>query len=259
MATALVTGASAGIGEVFARRLARSKHDLVLVARRLDRLQAIAEALSDTYAVRCDIIPADLSQPGAATAVMAILAERGLQVDLLVNNAGFGIFGPFADQSPERLAQMIAVNIAALTDLTRLVLPGMRERSRGAILNVASLAAFQAVPSFAAYAASKAYVLHFSEALAEELRGTGVTVTCLCPGSTATEFGAVAQVEISGAERFTQSPEAVVDEALAGLARGQAVVVTGQHNRLSAALSRLAPRGLATRTAAYVMGRRRST
>lgn len=256
MPTALVTGASAGIGEVFAYRLAKRKFDLVLVARRGDRLEKIAQKVTDTDQVHCEIVVMDLGEPDAPARLFAQLADKGIPVDLLVNNAGFGIGGKFGDQDPARLEQMLALNITSLTLLTRLALERMLPRRSGTILNVASLAAFQAVPNMAAYAASKAYVLHLTEALAEELKGTGVAACCLCPGSTATEFADVAKVSMAGADRVTQTPEQVVDEALAGLDQGRRLVVPGWHNQVAAAAGRLVPRRLATVAAGLSMQNR---
>jgi len=246
---ALVTGASAGLGEVFAHRLAARGYDLVLAARRRERLDALAAALSARYGVRTEVQQVDLGAPGGASALAdAVLEEGGL--DLLVNNAGFGRAGRAAELPLEHHLQVIQLNIATLTELTHRVLPTLRER-RGGLINIASTAGFQALPYHAVYAASKAYVLHFTEALAFELRGE-VRVTAICPGPTATEF---AQVNLpkgelpAVAKMATQSAEEVVDEGLAGFDAGRVVVVTGVSNYLGTVLATIAPRALVRRVA----------
>ena len=183
----LITGASAGLGEEFARQLSARGQRLVLVARRKDRLEALAKELGNARAVALD-----LGKPDSTEQLMADLAKAGEHVGTLINNAGFGLIGRFAKRDPERLREMIDLNVRTLTDLCRAVVPGMIERGHGAILNVASTAAFQAGPGMAVYFATKAYVLSLSEALHEELKPHGVKVSCLCPGPTKTEFGEVA-------------------------------------------------------------------
>ena len=181
MPTALVTGASSGIGLELATLLAKDRHDLVLVARGRERLDGVARGLTEEFGVAATVLPADLTDPSAPIDIALALAERKLAIDILVNNAGFGVYGFFAQTPLEKELAMIQVNITALTHLTKLLLPGMLERRRGRILNVASTAAFQPGPLMAVYYATKAYVLSFSEALANETAGTGVTVTALCP------------------------------------------------------------------------------
>jgi uncharacterized protein len=245
--TALVTGASAGLGAAFARALAREGRDLVLTARRADRLDALAAELGG---VAVDTVAVDLVDPDGPDRLMAELARRGIAVDLLVNNAGFGLRGPFAER--ERAAQtgVVDVNCRAVVALAHAVLPPMLDRGRGAILNVASTAAFQAGPWMATYYASKAFVLSFSEALHEEVRGRGVTVTALCPGPTRTEFAARAGMDdIPAFHRFAVAPEKVVADGLAALRAGQAVRVSGVANRLAALSTRFAPRALTRRVA----------
>jgi len=243
---ALVTGASAGIGMELARRLAAGGHDLVLVARRADELRALAESLAAAHGVTAHVIPADLADPAVPQRLFDEVSARGLAVDVLVNNAGFGLLGPFADADPGRTMAMVRVNVAALTHLTGLFLPGMRERGRGRILNVASTAAFQPGPLMAVYYATKAYVLSFSEALHKELAGTGVTVTCLCPGPTKTEFAAASGMAgtmiFSGPNVMAAGP--VADAGYRGMMKGKRVVVPGLFNRLLIGAGRLAPRGL---------------
>src|SRR5579864_3658891 len=186
--TALITGASFGIGAEFARIFAREGYNLVLVARSADKLRQIASELEKAHGTRSLILAADLTDPGAPAYVVDQTTRADIQVDVLVNNAGFGQYGFFAQNDLEECLRQIQLNVATLTHLTRLYLHAMIERKNGGILNVASTAAFQPGPLMAVYFATKAYVLHFSEALANELRESGITVTCLCPGPTATEF-----------------------------------------------------------------------
>jgi short-subunit dehydrogenase len=245
---ALVTGASSGIGMAFARALRARGERLVLVARRRERLEALASELGgNTEAL---VVPLDLAEPEAASRLREALEAQGVAVDLLVNNAGLGHTAPFHEQAPEVLRAMIEVNVRAVVELTRAFLPGMRARGRGRIVNVASSAAFQPVPYLTVYAASKAFVLSFSEGLAEELRGTGVTVQALCPGITATEFLDVAGTHPGLLVRRLPllSADAVVRRSLKGLDRGRVRVVAGWPNRaLGFLVQRLAPRGLVRR------------
>ena len=190
--TALVTGASAGLGAGFARALAADGHDLILTARRGDRLNALAAELRAAHGIRVEVIAADLARPGAAEALIAEIGKRGLAVNTLVNNAGFGALGPVAEADPAVLERMLDLNCRAVMTLSRLVLPGMIQMRRGAILNIASTAAFAPGPGMAVYYASKAFVLSFSQALHSEVRRHRVTVAALCPGPTITEFGDVA-------------------------------------------------------------------
>jgi short-subunit dehydrogenase len=245
---ALITGASAGLGIDFARQLARRGHRLVLVARRKDRLEALAKELGNARAVA-----ADLSKKDAAAKLMADLAANGETVDLLVNNAGFGLIGRFAELDAKRLRQMIDLNCGALTDLCRAVAPDMIARKSGAILNVASTAAFQPGPKMAVYFATKAFVLSLSEALHEELKPHGIKVSCLCPGPTRTEFGDVAGFGGNGLfDKVAMEAPAVVEAGLAGLDRNRAVVVTGWVNKLGAASTRFAPRSVVRRIAGAI-------
>jgi short-subunit dehydrogenase len=237
---AVITGASAGLGVEFARQLAARGHRLVLVARRDDRLQALAGELGNARALSLD-----LSAPDAAKRLMADLAANGEQVDTLINNAGFGLWGRFSRQEPDRLRQMVDLNVGTLTDLCRAAVPDMVGRGRGAILNVASTAAFQAGPNMAVYFASKAYVLSFTEALHEELRSNGVKVSCLCPGPTKTEFGEVAGFGNrlgKSFDRLSMRASDVVAQGLAGLDANRAIVVTGVPNKIGAAATRFLPR-----------------
>ena len=241
----LITGASAGLGVEFARQCAARGDELVLVARRRDRLDALAIELGRAHAV-----DADLAAPGAAARLVDEVAARGLAVETLVNNAGFGLVGRFADLPRDRQRAMIDLNAGVLTELAHLVLPGMLERRSGGILNIASTAAFQPGPFFGVYFATKAYVLAFSEALHQELKGTGVHVSALCPGPTATEFGGVAGVRSARFDRFSAEAAGVVAAGLAGLARNKAVVVPGMLNKFTAQSSRVIPRAAMRRIVA---------
>lgn len=242
----LVTGASAGLGAEFARACARRGDELVLVARREERLKALADEIGG----RAHILAADLADPGTPARLIAEIEARGLWADTLVNNAGFGLSGSFSALPLDRQREMIAVNIGALTALAHLVLPVMIERRRGAILNLASTGAFQAGPGIAVYFATKAYVLSFTEALHQELKGTGVKVSALCPGPTATEFGAVAGITSERFARFSADARSVVEAGLAGLDRNRAIVIPGAANKLSAQSNRLLPRALMRRIVA---------
>jgi short-subunit dehydrogenase len=247
----LITGASDGIGKVFAEAFARRGGPLILVARSKDKLDAVAAQLSSQYKVDVQVVAQDLSVPGAAAELFK--ACRKFKVKTLVNNAGFGLLGAFSEQDPHRVSQMIALNIGALTELTHLFLAQIKE-AQGAILNVASTAAFQAIPYFAVYAATKAYVLHFSEALHEELKSSHVQVLALCPGPTRTGFFEAAEVKGDSMKLAMETPEQVVQVAMKALDSGQAFVISGVKNKLAAASARLAPRGLVTKIAAKFMG-----
>lgn len=239
---ALVTGASAGIGREFARVLAREGHDLVLVARREPELTALATELKEKHGADSRVITADLSKARGAQSVIKELGPDA-QIDVLVNNAGFGGHGAFHERERDADLRQIAVNVTALTDLTRLVVPGMVDRKRGRILNVASTAAFQPGPFMAVYYATKAYVLSFSEALAEELRGKGVTVTALCPGVTTTEFQQVAGVDDIPLTKgpLAMTPSQVAEAAYKGMVKGKLVVIPGLHNKVGAHATRVTP------------------
>ncbi len=250
----LITGASSGIGADLARIFAREGHDLVLVARSRDRLDALAREVRDAFGGTARVFSIDLSTPGAAGVVRERVAEEGVDIDVLVSNAGFGMRGLFVELDPARQLEMIQVNLVALTELTRLFLPDMVRRGAGRILNVASTAAFQPGPLMAVYCATKAYALSFSEALAEELRGSGVTVTCLAPGATETGFGEIAGV--SGARLFrsgTMSSRRVAERAYSALNRGAALVVPGFRNRLLSATVRFFPISTAARVARLLL------
>jgi hypothetical protein len=245
---ALITGASAGLGAEFARQLSKRGLRLVLAARRKDRLEALAAELGDAR-----VIAIDLAEAGSADRLVADIKAAGERIELLVNNAGFGLKGRFAELDADRQRQMIDLNIGALTDLCRAVAPGMIERKAGGILNVASTAAFQPGPRMAVYFATKAYVLSFTEALHEELKPHGVRVSALCPGPTRTEFGAVAGFGEKGAfDRYSADAPSVVRAGLEGLDKNRAVVVPGLLNKVGAASTRFVPRQVVRKIAGAI-------
>ena len=246
--TALITGASSGIGYELAVVFARHGYRLVVVARGEARLNQLAQMLQARHGASVTVLACDLSRPSAPGEVLQGLAAASIEVDVLVNNAGFGMHGLFAQGDPDEQLRLLQVNMVAVTQLTRLLLPAMLARRDGKILNVASTAAFQPGPMMALYYASKAYVLSFAEALADELRGTGVTATVLCPGPTRTEFQERAKV--ANTKLMQGRIMTAVDVALAGyegLARGKTLVIPGFRNKLLAFAVRLAPRALVTR------------
>lgn len=245
---ALITGASAGLGVEFARQLASRGHRLVLAARRKDRLEALARELGNARAVAID-----LSKSRSAAKLLADLEAAGEQVEMLINNAGFGLIGRFAELDAKRERQMIDLNVGTLTDLCRAVAPAMIKRKSGAILNVASTAAFQPGPNMAVYFATKAYVLSFTEALHEELKPHGVHVSALCPGPTRTEFGEVAGFGGNGLfDRVAMESPEVVKAGLDGLDKNHAVVVPGLANKIGAFSTRFAPRSVVRRIAGAI-------
>jgi short-subunit dehydrogenase len=245
---ALITGASAGLGVEFARQLSARGHRLVLAARRKDRLDTLAKELGNARAVAID-----LSKKDAAANLLADVEAAGEQIEVLVNNAGFGLIGAFAELDAKRLRQMIDLNVGMLTDLCRAVAPQMIARKSGGILNVASTAAFQPGPKMAVYFATKAFVLSLTEALHEELKPHGVSVTCLCPGPTRTEFGEVAGFGGNGMfDRVAMEPPEVVKAGLEGLDRNHAVVVPGVVNKIGAASTRFAPRSVVRKIAGAI-------
>ncbi len=247
----VVTGASSGIGAEMARVFSGIGHNLVLIARRRDRLDALAEELRNRDGGIIEVIEADLTDPKAPQAVFDALSEKEIQVHTLVNNAGFGLGGDFVDNPISEHMELVDVNVGALTRLCHLFLPGMLERQQGGIINVSSLAGFLAGPHMASYFASKAYVLSLSEALHEEARPYGVTVTALCPGPTESEFSQRAGVR--GTKLFSgqkMSAESVARIGVEGYRAGHAIVVPGPTNRITAQLSRLLPRFTSRRLAA---------
>jgi len=249
--TVLITGASSGIGEALASTCAQQGHNLILVARSTDKLETLAAELSREYPIDVVVRPCDLSIPGAPQKLCDALLADGRQVDILINSAGVLEHGYFAALPADDHQRMMQLNVVALTSMLTHLLPTMVERGRGRILNVASLGAFQPIPSLATYAATKAYVLSLSEALVEELRGTGVTVTTLCPGPTATNMMVNAQRK---SKALLNVPDAVVSDvndvahkAFRACMNGDAIVVTGTLNRIAGVLSRATPKWLIRR------------
>jgi hypothetical protein len=241
----LVTGASSGIGYELAKRFARDGHDLVLVARGRERLEEIGKELSGPAGRAPRLIPKDLSLPRSAEEIFDVLRHESVPIGTLVNCAGFGIHGAFVETDIAAEREMMQLNMVALTELTKLAAREMIRRREGRILNVASTAAFQPGPGMAVYYATKAYVLSFSEALADELRGTGVSVSTLCPGPTRTGFGGRAKMERARLFRTGVMDAAAVAEAgYRGLKKGEAVIIPGLRNRLMALAARLGPRRL---------------
>ncbi len=247
--TVLITGASSGIGLELARCFAADKCRLVLVARNTEALESLADELRRAHGIQTMVLTADLSQPETPARLFNELQQSGVTVDVLVNNAGFGAHGAFAGLPLRLQLEMIQVNVTALTELTGLFLPGMIERKRGGVLNVGSVAGFVSGPGMAVYFATKAYVLSFTEALAEELAGTGLTVTGLCPGPTATNFGHVARGE---KERQFKSPkmsaEAVARCGHRAFRSGRVLAIPGLQNHFLIFLTRITPRRFQRKT-----------
>jgi uncharacterized protein len=251
----VVTGASSGIGEALAREFAERAHNLVLVARRRERLEALAQELERTHGSLVEVIQSDLQDPAAPQALVEEIARRGLPIHTFINNAGFGLRGRFAEQPMEELAGMIELNVTALTKLCRLVLPDLITRREGGIINVASTAAFQAGPNLAVYYATKAYVLSLSEALHEEAKPHGVTVTALCPGPTHSEFVDRAKMaDMAFFRRAAMSAKDVARAGADGYVSKQAIVIPGIANRLGATAASLLPRFLSRQVAGRIQG-----
>lgn len=260
MPTALVTGASMGIGEEFARQLAAKGYDLILVARSTDKLEAIAAELNQKYNRLTQVITADLTEPNACETVFEKVEMAGQSVDLLVNNAGFGDYSAFDKSDRAKQTAMIQLNVQALVELTHLVLPTMQARNGGSIINVASIAAFQSMPYLSVYAATKAFVLSFSTALWAEVKEQGIYVQCLCPGATESNFGVVSGLDqaFSDTENTPKVATAasVVQESLAALDREKPVVVTsGPANRIIAGLGKMLPQETAAKMTAKIFGK----
>ena len=249
---ALVTGASAGIGWEFAKLLAASGANLVLTARRIDRLQKLAAELSSKHSVQVEVFLSDLTRSTAPAQIFGFTSGKNLEIELLVNNAGFGAFGYIHQILEERLLEMVQVNCAAVVQLTRLYSPPMVERRHGDILIVASTASFQAVPFNSVYAATKAFDLIFAEGIAEELRSFGVNVCALCPGPTTTEFQQVAQ-QPDRMFKVTETAEKVARVGLEALAKRKTYVISGTMNRLMMEAERLVPRRFVAKMAAKMM------
>jgi short-subunit dehydrogenase len=257
--TALITGASSGIGLELARLFAQDGYDLVLVARSESKLTALGDELKEKHGVKTSVIALDLAKPESPAEVVKALEAKGLDVDVLVNNAGYGLFGPFAETKLETELDMIQVNIVALTELTKRILPKMLARRTGKILNLASTAAFQPGPLMAVYYATKAYVLSFSEALSRELRDTGITVTALCPGPTKSGFQAASKLEASKLVSGKKLPDAesVARAGYRALMRGQPVAIVGFTNWMLAESIRFTPRSV-VRALVYKLQERRT-
>lgn len=247
MAYTLITGASSGIGEVFARRLAEKKHDLVLVARSENKLHELCDELMLQHKITAHYMSLDLSKPGADAELFAETEKHGMEVDWLINNAGFGSMGDFAELPLEREIEMVDLNIRALVALTHRYLPQMRARKRGTIINVSSTISFQPLPFMSTYAATKAFVTAFSAGIAEENRPHGILVTALCPGATETNFFAAANIRDPFKVKGMQTPEQVVETALRGVERGKTLIISGALNKVVAYVATVAPNSLITR------------
>lgn len=252
MNTTLITGASSGIGEAFARKLAARGHNLLLVSRTEEKLMMLCNEVGRSDNIRAEYFAVDLSRPDAPQRLFEETRKRDLQIDLLINNAGFGSMGDFAKLDLDRELNMIDLNIRSLVELTHRFIQPMRERKGGAIMNVASTAGFQAVPFMATYAATKAFVLSFSEALWEENRTYGIKVMALCPGVTETNFFEASSMQ-RPPTRTSQTPEQVVDVGLRALARGKSSVISGWTNRLLVETERVVSRKFVLRAAGAVM------
>ncbi|WP_445637723.1 SDR family oxidoreductase [Nostoc sp. DSM 114161] len=245
MSTALITGASSGIGKAFAQELAARKQNLVLVARSEDKLNQLAKELKEKYKVQVDVIAKDLTEANAAAGVFDATKTKGLTIDLLINNAGFGCYGDFAESDGERQVKIVQLNILALVDLTHKFLPIMRQRRSGSIINVSSITGFQPIPYLSVYAASKAFILSFSEALWAENRQYGVRVLVTCPGPIETNFFAEANFPpaLAGSTEKVYSSEEVVRESLKALEEWQPTVIIGDvATQIRSTLARLVPR-----------------
>jgi uncharacterized protein len=243
MNTTLITGASSGIGAAFARKLAKRGRNILLVARYEDKLIALCNEIGRTSGIRAQYVAMDLTEPDAAYRLFEEVGKRDLTIDMLINNAGFGSMGDFVRLERASELEMIELNVKSLVDLTYRFLGPMRDRRQGTIINVASTAAFQAVPFMATYAATKAFVLSFSQALWEENRRHGIHVLALCPGVTDTNFFAASKID-RPPMRTVQTPEEVVDAALRGLARRKSIVIAGWANWLTVEIQRVVPRSL---------------
>ncbi|HEY9902533.1 MAG TPA: SDR family oxidoreductase [Candidatus Sericytochromatia bacterium] len=247
MSTALITGASSGIGAAFAQALATRQIDLVLVARSEDKLRQLAQQLQAQYPIQVEVLVQDLTAPGAAKSVFEAVTQKNIAIDLLINNAGFGTYGPFSESSLSKQLEMIQLNILSLVDLTYQFLPQMQQRGSGSIINLSSIAGFQPLPYMSVYAATKAFVLNFSEALWAENQDKGVKVIAVCPGPTQTNFFDIAGFDdlasSSSENQRSATPESVVRDALKALEGDASTVVTGGlPNQIIVNLPRLFPR-----------------
>lgn len=249
----LITGASSGIGEAFARRLAAEGHNLVLAARSEQKLRSLCDELGSAHQVDCRFVAVDLLEPGAVARLFDETEQGGLEIDWLINNAGFGSAGDFAELDMERELEIIDLNVSALVALTHRYLRKMRERRRGTIINVSSAAGFQPIPFMATYAASKAFVSSFSEAIAEENRPFGILVLALCPGSTKTNFFAASNIERPIQVKGQQTVEDVVETAMQAVAKGKTKVVSGWANFIGAIAGTLVPNSISSRVMAKAL------
>jgi len=254
--TTLITGASSGIGEAFARRLAAEGHDLFLVARSEDKLRDLCAELSAAHGIKAQFLALDLTEPNADERCFAETERLEIDVDLLINNAGFGSMGDFAKLDIERELDMVRLNIGALVGLTHRYLGRMRERRKGTIINISSGAGFQPIPFMATYAATKSFVTSFSEAIAAENRPFGIEVIAVCPGSTDTPFFETGKVGREFAQKGLETPEQVVETALNAIGRGRVKVVSGWKNRMVARVVSLVPNWLITRVIAKQLSKK---
>ena len=246
MTTALITGASSGIGAAFAEELAKRKTNLVLVARSEDKLSKLAQQLQEQFGINAEVIVQDLTLPSAGQFVLDTIAQKELTIDLLINNAGFGDYGAFVDRPLSKQMEMIQLNITAVVELTGLFLPQMKQRGTGGIINISSIAGFQPLPYMSIYAATKAFVLNFTEALWAENKDSGVNILALCPGPTESQFFKIAEFpqSFTGKNGSNLTPaEDVVKEALKALEKNQSTIVTGGiGNQLLVNVPRFTPR-----------------
>lgn len=252
MTSVLITGASSGIGEAFARQYASRGADLVLVARSKEKLDALSRELSRTHAISVTVLKQDLSHPDSAEKLVSSCQSQCIEIDVLVNNAGFWMVGPFSNEPLDELERMVVLHNLSLVKLTSLLLPGMKKRKRGGILNVSSITAFQGVPFNAVYAATKAFILSFSEALREELRGSGVNVCAVCPGLTRTKIFDITGVNPDKILLPVGLPEPVVKKAITGLEQNRAFVVPGLYNKILIHGGRVLPRSVMVRLGALL-------
>jgi len=256
MKATLITGASSGIGEAFARRLAAEGHNLILVARSEKALHELCDELMLRHGITAHYVVLDLAEPDADLKLFEETERHGIEIDWLINNAGFGSVGDFAQLEIDRELQMIELNISALVAITHAYLVGMRERKRGTIINISSAAGFQPIPYMATYAATKAFVSSFSEAIAEENRPYGIQVLALCPGSTKTNFFAASKIDRPIKVKGQQTSEQVVETAMRAVASGRTKVVSGLANKIGAMLGKYAPNFISRRVMAKALGSR---